>query len=71
MSLDWRGRLAAECVPFASIFTSFWDFDFRDGNLGLTDPDLRLEAAAGGSAPQMEGLMKGGSTSPYGPNIPG
>jgi hypothetical protein len=48
------GRLTAGSALFASYFHESRDFDYRDGNLGLTGLKSRLEAAGGGSAPAKE-----------------
>lgn len=37
------------------IFTSFRDFDYRDGNLGLAGPGLRPETAGKGLRRQQNG----------------
>jgi hypothetical protein len=50
MSFGWGADLPP-AVPYSRpIFTSSRDFDYPDGNLGLTGLKLPLEAAGGGSA---------------------
>ena len=45
------GKATAGDFLFTPIFKASRDFDYRDGNLGLTDLELRLEAFGGGSGP--------------------
>ena len=54
MPLAWEADLPP-AVPYSCpIFTSYRDFDYRDGILGLDGLELRLEAAGGGSTPAKE-----------------
>jgi hypothetical protein len=64
MSFGWEADLPPG-VPYSlTIFTSSRDFEYRDGNLGLTGLKLRLEAAGRSPAPANERFWDVSSTPP-------